>query len=76
MGETWPVGTRDTMRDGTIIEVADELIEGSCKGCLFDNNTGKCNAPMYLCECLPPFREDHIGIIFKKVENHGETDRK
>lgn len=67
MSETWPVGTRATLRDGTIIEVAAELEEGCCNGCLFDNNTSGCVAPFYLCECIKTFRTDHVGIIFKKI---------
>ena len=67
MAETWPIGYRDTMRDGTIIEVADELIKGRCTGCFFDNNPADCKAPIYLCECIPAARDDHRGIIFKKV---------
>lgn len=67
MSETWPIGTQDTMRDGTIIEVANEIIEGSCKGCFFDSLYHECRAPLYLCECLPAFRDDGIGIIFKMV---------
>lgn len=70
MGKTWPIGTRETLRDGTIIEVADVLEEGSCKGCLF-NNISDCNAPFYLCECLSAFRTDHVDIIFKKIGHIG-----
>lgn len=68
MSDTWPIGYRDTMRDGTIIEVANELEEGTCRGCYFDRHPVDCQAPLYLCECIKTFRDDHIGIIFKKVE--------
>lgn len=73
MGDTWPIGYCDTMRDGTIIEVAEELIEGSCKGCFFDNNPADCKAPIYLCECMSAFRDDHIGVIFKKVDTQNNN---
>lgn len=66
--ETWPIGYRDTMRDGTVIEVAEESIEGCCSGCYFYHNTPICHAPLYICECISKYRDDHVGIIFKKVE--------
>lgn len=68
MSETWPIGTRDTMRDGTIIEVADEIEEGTCIGCFFKDKHPTCQAPLYLSECVKAFRDDHIGIIFKKID--------
>lgn len=68
MSETWPIGYRDTMRDGTVIEVAEELEKGTCKGCYFNYKTNNCPAPIYLCECITLMRDDHIGIIFKKIE--------
>lgn len=80
MSVTWPIGTRDTMRDGTIIEVANELEKGRCRGCFFYSESVECTAPLYVCECLPAFRDDHTGIIFKKIGhinrmNHGKTSR-
>lgn len=71
MSDTWPIGQRTTLCGGTIIEVADELEEGSCKGCFFDNNPSVCNAPAFLGKCLPAFRDDHIGIIFKEIGHIG-----
>ena len=67
MGETWPIGPRKILRDGPVIEVADELEEGSCKGCLFDYIISDCNTPFFLCECMKTRRKDHVGIIFKKI---------
>ena len=67
MSDTWPIGQRTTLRDGSIVEVAAEENKGGCKGCFFNTICPDCNAPAFLGECMPAFRDDGIGIIFKKI---------
>ena len=67
MSDTWPIGQRTTLHDGTIIEVAAEEFQGGCKGCFFKNKSANCHAPAFLGECIRAFRDDHIGIIYKRI---------
>lgn len=68
MSDTWPIGERATLRDGTIVEVVKEDMEGGCHGCYFNTTCPDCQAPFFLGECMPYFRDDRIGIIYKKID--------
>lgn len=68
-----PIGTKFKYKRCTL-----EVVEHrSCDGCHF-------NRPVFICQCGSAElgycsmnqRSDHKSVIFKKIKNHGKTDRK